>query len=108
MDGLKKLRDRIDWLDTQIASLLNERMRVADQVGRVKRGAAQQVTDKSREMVVLEKVGTIVQHPILKAHIASIYNEIMHVSKITQQFYSHLTMPIQRIGIIGMGLMGQS
>ena len=26
MDMLKKLRDRIDWLDTQIASLLNERM----------------------------------------------------------------------------------
>nr|MBA2727325.1 chorismate mutase [Parachlamydiaceae bacterium] len=37
MDKLNKLRMRIDWLDEQIASLLNERMMAADQVGRIKK-----------------------------------------------------------------------
>ena len=54
MDSLKKLRDRIDWLDTQIASLLNERMRAADQVGKIKRIIQQDVTDQSREKIVLK------------------------------------------------------
>ena len=45
MDELKKLRDRIDWLDSQIASLLDERMKAVDQVGKIKKTSHQEVTD---------------------------------------------------------------
>jgi len=108
MDKLKKLRDRIDWLDTQIASLLNERMRSTDQAGKIKRTIQQEVADPSREMSVLNQVETIVQHPILRASISNIYREIMQESRIAQQFSQHLSQPFRRIGIIGMGLMGGS
>lgn len=108
MHRLKKLRDRIDWLDTQIASLLNERMRAADQVGKIKRIIQQDVTDQSREMSVLNQVEMIIQHPILKANISNIYREIMQESRTAQQFFQHLSQPFRRIGIIGMGLMGGS
>lgn len=108
MDTLTKLRDRIDWLDSQIASLLNERMRAADQVGRVKKEQQLKVADQSREKKVLENVETTVQHPVLKSNIANIYNAIMQESRIAQHFYHHTTMPFQSIGIIGMGLIGGS
>lgn len=108
MDALKKLRDRIDWLDTQIASFLNERMRAADQVGKIKRMDQKEVTDQSREKNVLNNVEMIIQHPTLKANIANIYGQIMQESRIAQQFFRHLSQPFRRIGIIGLGLMGGS
>jgi len=108
MDKLKKLRDRIDWLDTQIASLLNERMRAADQIGKIKRDIQQDVADQSREIRVLNQVKTIIQHPVLKENIPNIYNEIMQISRTGQQFFQHISQPFRRIGIIGMGLIGGS
>src|ERR1700722_2502057 len=101
MSEIKKLRDRIDWLDTQIASLLNERMKAADQIGRVKQANHQEVTDHSREKFVLDNVETIVQHPTLKANISNIYKEIMQESRTAQQFFQHLSLPFRRIGILG-------
>lgn len=108
MDMLKKLRDRIDWLDCQIASMLNERMRAADQVGKLKRSSQLNVTDQSREKKVLDQVESLVQHPVLKANISNIYMEIMKESRTAQQFFQSLSMPFQRVGIIGLGLIGGS
>lgn len=108
MDKLKKLRERIDWLDTQIASLLDERMRAADQVGKIKRSIQQEVNDPSREQRVLNQVEMIVQHPILKANISNIYREIMQEARSAQLFFQHRSQPFRRIGIIGLGLIGGS
>ena len=108
MDKLKKLRERIDWLDTQIASLLNERMNAVDQVGAIKRRMKQDVADPKREMNVLHQVETLIQHPLLKASIAPIYQEILHESKTVQYFLQHLSLPFRKIGLIGMGMMGGS
>ncbi len=101
-DQLKKLRDRIDWLDAQIASLLDERMGAADQVGKIKRTIQKDIADQSREMRILNQVETIIQHPTLKANISNIYREIMQESRTAQQFFQHLSQPFRRIGIIGM------
>ena len=108
MDSLQKLRDRIDWLDTQIASLLNERMRAADQIGKIKRTLNQDVVDQSREIGVVNHVQALIQHPVLKANIANIYREIFQESRTAQQFFQHLQQPFRSIGIIGLGLMGGS
>lgn len=108
MDKLNKLRERIDWLDSQIASLLNERMRATDQVGKIKRMNQIVVADQSREKAVLNRVEDMVQHPVLKVNIANIYGEIMQESKVAQQFFQHLSFPFRKIGIIGLGLMGGS
>lgn len=108
MEMLKKLRERIDWLDTQIASLLNERMRAADQVGKIKKDNKLIIKDSSREKQVLDQVEMMVQHPILKANIANIYGAIMQESRVAQQLYQHSSLPFRRIGIVGLGLMGGS
>lgn len=108
MDELKKLRDRIDWLDTQIASLLNERMRAADQIGRLKQNRQQAVSDRVREENVIKHVETVAQHPVLKAEIINVYSEIMRESRVAQHFLRVMELPFARIGIIGIGLIGGS
>ncbi len=108
MDKLEKLRERIDWLDAQIASLLNERMSAADQAGKIKAERHQDVTDFSREEKVLDQVERVVRHPVLKENIGHIYREIMQESKVAQHFFQHLSQPFRRIGIVGVGLMGGS
>lgn len=108
MDILKKLRDRIDWLDSQIAFLLNERMQASDEVGKFKRKNQQVVEDPAREKCILHQVETLVQHPILKADISYIYKKIIQESRIAQQLFQCLSQPFRRIGIIGVGLMGGS
>lgn len=108
MERLKKLRDRIDWLDTQIASLLNERMCAADEIGRIKRNHHEEVADQSREAHVLDQVENLVQHPILKENIANIYSEILYESRTAQRFLQSPSQPFRRIGVIGVGLMGGS
>lgn len=108
MEDLKKLRDRIDWLDSQIASLLNERMSASDRVGEIKRNSQQDITDPSREKNVLNHVEGLIQHPLLKANIANIYGEIMQESRTAQKFFKHLSQPFRQIGIVGLGLIGGS
>lgn len=108
MEKLKKLRDRIDWIDLQIASLIDERMKAAFQVGSIKRNTSKEISDAAREKDVIGNVESTVQLPILKANISEIYQEIMRQSRIQQHFFRYPNQPFKKIGLIGLGLMGGS
>jgi len=53
---LNQLRIRIDSIDQQIIILISERMNVVWQIGEYKRKNKIQITDTSREQVVIERV----------------------------------------------------
>lgn len=108
MDPLKTWRDQLDQLDTQIALLLNQRMHVVDQIGRIKNEQMLHLTDKNRENEVLHHVEDVVEHPVLKEHMGMIYKAILEASRNDQQFSQLQMTPFRRIGIIGLGLMGGS
>lgn len=108
MDKLKTLRNQLDKLDSEISILLDKRMQTVNQIGEVKRQHHIMVTDKSREEEVLNNVKAFVHHPVLKENMVNIYKTIMEESKIIQHFFHHLKCPFQKVGIIGMGLMGGS
>jgi chorismate mutase len=58
-DGLKVLaecRDRIDELDRRILELLNERTRIVEEIGRVKRHLDLPIYEPKRETEVFENV----------------------------------------------------
>ena len=55
-DDLTPLRERIDALDREIVRLLNERARVAIEIGQVKALVARPVHDPERETDVLRRV----------------------------------------------------
>ena len=55
-DRLKPLRDAIDAVDGRLVELLNERARVASEVGRIKHEVGAPVFRPEREAEVLRKV----------------------------------------------------
>lgn len=53
---LSDWRERIDHIDQQVIDLLNERMRCAQAIGRLKKAAGKPIRDAERERVVIAKI----------------------------------------------------
>ena len=76
-DKLKPLRDQIDAIDAQLITLLNQRARVAQQVGHVKAESNAPVFRPEREAQVLERVAKHNHGPLASADLKSIFREVM-------------------------------
>ncbi len=74
---LGPIREKIDALDRQLVSLLNERLALAAEIGKVKRGQGGQIYVAEREDAVLRKVTAQNQGPIKQEALKAIYREIM-------------------------------
>jgi prephenate dehydrogenase/chorismate mutase len=108
MQDIQALREKLYQLDSQIATLLDERMYIVDKIGHLKRSKKLAILDKSRESQVIQHMQTSVHHPVLKEKIVEICNVIMKESKIDQKFYYATYFPFHRVGCIGVGLLGGS
>ena len=76
-DKLKPLRERIDALDAQILELLNQRARVAQEVGHIKAETNAPVFRPEREAQVLRKVADRNPGPLDSGDVQIIFREIM-------------------------------
>jgi chorismate mutase / prephenate dehydratase len=76
-DRLKPLRDAIDAVDGRLVELLNERARVASEVGRIKHEVGAPVFRPEREAEVLRKVAAKSAGPLGEAALSSIFREVM-------------------------------
>jgi chorismate mutase-like protein len=76
-DALAALRVQIDALDQQLLSLLNQRARVAEEVGVIKRHEGSPFFRPDRVAQVIEKIQGANQGPLLNQHVAAIWREIM-------------------------------
>lgn len=76
-DKLKPLRDQIDVIDAQLLALLNERARVAQQVGHVKAETNAPVFRPEREAQVLSRVADTNPGPLRSSDLQSIFREVM-------------------------------
>jgi chorismate mutase/prephenate dehydratase len=74
---LGPIREKIDSLDRQIVELLNQRLALAAEIGKVKRNAGGQIYVAEREDAVLRKVTELNQGPIKHDALRAIYREIM-------------------------------
>jgi chorismate mutase / prephenate dehydratase len=75
--SLASLRQQIDAIDQQLLSLLNERARVAEHVGDIKRREGTPFFRPDRVAQVIQKIENANQGPLLNSHVASIWREIM-------------------------------
>lgn len=57
MERLHELRKEIDEIDEQIIKLLEERLRIAKEIGEIKRELNLPIRDEKREEEVLKKAG---------------------------------------------------
>lgn len=75
--GLGELRIQIDALDRQLLQLLNDRAKVAEKVGELKRLEGSPFFRPDRVAQVIDKIQNANQGPLLNQHVASIWREIM-------------------------------
>jgi len=74
---LGPIREKIDDIDRQLVSLLNERLALAAEIGKVKRGKGGQIYVAEREDAVLRKVTAQNNGPMKQEALKAIYREIM-------------------------------
>lgn len=75
--ALLALRDQIDGLDRQLLELLNQRARVAEQVGEIKRAEGTPFFRPDRVAQVIDKIRAANPGPLKAEHVAAIWREIM-------------------------------
>jgi chorismate mutase/prephenate dehydratase len=76
-DALAALRVKIDQLDQQLLQLLNDRARVAQEVGEIKRAEGSPFFRPDRVAQVINKITHGNPGPLLNDHVAAIWREIM-------------------------------
>jgi chorismate mutase / prephenate dehydratase len=76
-DPLQPIREKIDAHDRQIVELLNQRLTLAAEIGKLKRDSGGQIYVPEREDAVLRKAASLNQGPIKNEALQAIYREIM-------------------------------
>ncbi len=78
IDGrLKSLRDAIDAVDAKLIAMLNERARLAIDVGRIKEEAGAPVFRPEREIDVLQRAAALNAGPLSQQHVTSVLREVI-------------------------------
>lgn len=106
--SIKKLRKEIDKIDQQIIKLLEKRALIAKEIGRLKEKQKLPITDLKREKEILKKLKNLTKDILLKEKISEIYQIIFSLSKDYRNFHRNKNQPFNKIGIIGVGLIGGS
>ncbi len=83
--ALRSLRSQIDRLDIQILRLVNDRARVAAQIGQIKTEAGSEVFSPGREEEVLAHVLEASKGPLDAGTIRAIFRELMSGSRALQK-----------------------
>ncbi|MGC8573839.1 MAG: chorismate mutase [Caldisphaera sp.] len=79
-EELNILRNKIDEIDKQIINLLDERVSICKEIGKIKKIKKIKITDKSREKEILLRAGNF----------KSIYIEIIDICKKAQGDYNEI------------------
>ncbi len=81
MPTLPQFRKQIDRLDDCIVKLLNQRMRLAHKIGRIKARNGNHVYDRKRETEVLTRICKRQKGPLEKDELRSIYAKVLKISR---------------------------
>ncbi|HTT13631.1 MAG TPA: prephenate dehydratase [Burkholderiaceae bacterium] len=76
-DKLQPLREAIDEVDRKLIELLNERARLALEVGHLKRFGNAPVYRPEREAEVLRKVAALNRGPLAEASVSGVFREVI-------------------------------
>ncbi len=70
-------RKQIDEIDRKLVELLNQRARMAQEIGRLKRNTQMPIYEPDRERIILENVGRANQGPLPAAELAAIFERMI-------------------------------
>ena len=81
LNGLKRKRREIDLIDRKLLALLNDRLRVALKVGRIKKKMGEKIYNPEREKEVLRRLGLKNRGPLKQKDLERIFRTIMRVCR---------------------------
>jgi chorismate mutase/prephenate dehydratase len=81
---LTKERRKIDLVDQELLSLLNQRLRIARKIGKLKKGMGKKIHDPGREKKVLERLKGRNKGPLKEEDLEKIFKIIMKVCRKSQ------------------------
>jgi len=83
--ALAPLRERIDAIDAEIVALLNERARIALEIGRVKDAQGQKpIRDPAREAAVIERVTSASEGLFPQPELVALYRKLIAATRKVQ------------------------
>jgi chorismate mutase-like protein len=81
---LENRRKKIDTIDQKLLSLLNQRVRIAQKIGKLKKGMGKKIHDPGREKKVLERLKGRNKGPLKEEDLEKIFKIIMKVCRKSQ------------------------
>ncbi len=108
-DDVEARRAEIDAIDEQLLQLLNERARLAIEVGLLKKRQHMPLCDPDRERQVLQRLCNSIDGPLDERAVNKIFKTIIDESRRIQSVESVAESPKwNRVTIVGCGLIGSS
>ncbi|MEM9398879.1 MAG: prephenate dehydratase [Verrucomicrobiota bacterium] len=82
---LQQIRKKIDAIDEKLVKLLNDRMRLSEEVGNVKRSTGQSVFAPGREEMLLQRLEELNDGSMSTVELRAIYSEVISISRSRQK-----------------------
>ena len=81
---LNKMREKINLLDQKLLTLLNQRLRIALEIGKIKKEMGKKIYDPKREKEVLERLKRKNKGSLKEEDLKKIFTTIMKVCRKSQ------------------------
>ena len=85
MENLMDLRSKIDDYNVALLKLLNERAKIAIEIGKAKEGLDIPTHDPIREAKILQELTDLNEGPLTNSMVEKIFTEIMKANLLLQQ-----------------------
>ncbi|MDP2971802.1 MAG: chorismate mutase [Deltaproteobacteria bacterium] len=84
LEALRERRKQIDLIDQKLLSLLNRRLSIALEIGKIKRERREKVYNPKREDEILKRLNLINRGPLKEEDLKKIFKKIMMVCRKSQ------------------------
>jgi chorismate mutase/prephenate dehydratase len=81
---LKEEREKIDLIDQKLLTLLNQRLRIALEIGKIKKEMGKKIYDSKREGEVLKRLKRKNKGPLKEVDLKKIFRTIMKACRRSQ------------------------
>ena len=84
LQALGERRKQIDLIDQKLLSMLNQRLSIALEIGKIKRERREKVYNPKREDEILKRLNLKKRGPLKEEHLEKIFKKIMKVCRKSQ------------------------
>jgi monofunctional chorismate mutase len=81
LQELKRKRKEIDRIDQKLLILLNQRLRIVQEIGKIKKETGKKIYDPKREKEILEKLKIKNKGPMKEEDLKKVFNIIIKVCR---------------------------